>query len=186
MIFGEKYGDDGAGGARWAPRRSCAAAPTSRRTGDIAFFKIASEESIAAGVRRIVAYTGPRRGRAGAAHRGRAAARGRPAQVPAPSRWRAKIEAAQRRREGAGAGARGGAAASWRRRSPATWRARAEEVGGAKVLGARRCRATPRRCASWPTSCATSSGSGVVALGARGRTARRCCWWPSPRTSPAR
>jgi alanyl-tRNA synthetase len=31
-----------------------------RRTGDIAFFKIASEESIAAGVRRIVAYTGPR------------------------------------------------------------------------------------------------------------------------------
>jgi alanyl-tRNA synthetase len=31
-----------------------------RRAGDINFFKIASEESIAAGVRRIVAYTGPR------------------------------------------------------------------------------------------------------------------------------
>jgi alanyl-tRNA synthetase len=31
-----------------------------RRAGDVNFFKIASEESIAAGVRRIVAYTGPR------------------------------------------------------------------------------------------------------------------------------
>jgi alanyl-tRNA synthetase len=31
-----------------------------RRTGDISFFKVGSEESIAAGVRRIVAYTGPK------------------------------------------------------------------------------------------------------------------------------
>jgi alanyl-tRNA synthetase len=162
MIFGEKYGDR-VRVVRIGPSKELCGGTHVRRAGDINFFKIASEESIAAGVRRIVAYTGPRA--VELAQRQEEELQHAAALLKAgPFEVAQKLEAAQRRAkeleraleeaQGQLAAARSGDLAG-----------RAREVNGVKVLAVK-VEGDGRALRDLADKLRDRLGRGVVALGA--------------------
>jgi len=162
MIFGEKYGERvrvvGIG-----PSKELCGGTHVRRAGDIAFFKIGSEESIAAGVRRIVAYTGAKA--VELAQRTEEELRHAAALLKAGAFEVAqKIEQTQRRLkelEKALEEARGQVATA----RSGDLVSEAREVNGVKVL-ATRVQADGRQLRELADKLRDRLGSGVVALGA--------------------
>jgi len=162
MIFGEKYGET-VRVLTLGPSKELCGGTHVRRTGDIAFFKIASEESIAAGVRRIVAVTGGKAvelAQRTEEELRRAAALLRSGAFDVA----AKIEAAQRRlkdleRALEEAGGKLAAAQS------GDLAAQARDVNGAKVLAVR-VPGDARALRELADKLRDRLGSGVVALGA--------------------
>jgi len=162
MIFGEKYGET-VRVVTLGPSKELCGGTHVRRTGDIAFFKIESEESIAAGVRRIVARTGP--GALALAQRTEEELKKTAALLRAGVfDVAAKVEAAQRRvkdleRALEEAGGKLAAAQS------GDLAAQAKVIGGAKVLAVK-VPGDAKALRELADKLRDRLGSGVVALGA--------------------